>query len=298
MRILQDLPSRMAGTPRRAPLALAVTALLWSTGGIFIKLVDAPAFAIAGIRSGIALLLMLAVNPRPRFTFKPAQIGTAVSYAACMVTYVVANKLTTSANAIFLQYSAPVWVAILSVFLLGERLRPRDLGALALVATGTVLFFAWDLEPGNLWGNLIAIASGVAFACTFVFGRMDKDSQGGESFMLAHGMAFLVCIPFLGSMSFGGTNLFGLLGLGILQLGISSLLFTASIPHVPTLAGVLIVTLEPVMNPVWVFLGKGEAPPPTALIGGSIIILTVTALQVLDFLRPSPHHATEMSTKS
>lgn len=273
--------------PRNAQLGLVLTAILWSTGGLFIKLVDAHPMLIAGLRSGIALLVMLAFNPRPRFNWSLPQIGTGVAYALTMISFVAANKLTTSANAIFLQYSAPVYVAVLAVLLLGERWRPRDGVAMAAIVAGTILFFAERLDSGNLWGNLVAIFSGLAFAFTFIFSRMQQGGNSSESFMLAHGICFLAGLPFLGGFNPGWSAVGGLLGLGILQVGLSSVLFTASVRHVPTLAGVLIVTLEPVLNPLWVFLASGELPSPLALAGGLVIIVTVAGLQLYDFWRPA-----------
>ena len=159
----------MAPTQRTKALgALVLCALLWSTSGLVIKLISWNALAIAGVRSGIAGIVMLVYLRRPRFDYLRLQLMCAGSYAATMITFVAANKLTTAANAILLQYTAPVYAAVLGWIVLRERVVPRDWVTLAVVMSGMVLFFLEDLSPSGLWGNLLAILSGICFALTFV----------------------------------------------------------------------------------------------------------------------------------
>jgi drug/metabolite transporter (DMT)-like permease len=266
----------------RGEAALAACAVLWSSAGLFIKLVDAHPLAIAGGRSLLALGVLLAFTRRPRFTFSVAQIGAGVANAATMILFVAANKLTTSANSILLQYAAPVYVALLSVPLLRERVRPRDVMALAAVAGGTLLFFLERVAPGNMLGNFFAALSGVTFAFVFVLLRRQKDGSPSESLMISHLLTVVVSIPFWRGFAPSAANLAGIGFLGIFQIGLAGVLLAYGMRRVAALAAVLIVTIEPILNPVWVFLITGERPTPLSTTGGAVILAAVLLLQIVD----------------
>lgn len=269
-------------------LAVALCAICWSTGGLFIKFVTANPLVIAGGRSFLALLVLLVFRGMPRFTGSLVQIGAGVLNAITMILFITANKLTTSANSILLQYAAPVYVAILAVIFLREKLRPRDLVALIAVLVGVILFFLEQVSPGNLWGNIFAALSGLTFAGFFILMRMQKEGSTVESFMISHIITVLVSVPFWFWNGFDFTlqNSVALCLLGFVQIGVASLLFSFGIKHVPAINAALIATLEPILNPVWVFLVTGELPTPLALAGGAVIVVAVTALQVVDILKP------------
>jgi drug/metabolite transporter (DMT)-like permease len=283
--------------PQKAPLrdpargkaiaAVAACALLWSTGGLFIKVIDWNPLAIAGVRSLIGGLLILAYLRRPRFTWSFAQVAAAVLYSATMVGFVAANKLTTAANAILLQYTAPVYAAILGWIFLGERASWLDWVTIGVVLGGMVLFFLDRLSVGGMAGNLLAIATGVTFAGAMVFLRKQKGGSPLESILLSHGLTFLVSIPFLwrGSPSLVGWGALGLLGL--FQVGLSSIFLAYGVRHVTALQSLLIAVIEPLFSPLWVFLAVGEVPGPFAVAGGVIILLMVTARSVASALRPA-----------
>src|SRR5438128_396684 len=163
---------------RRAVLAVAGAAILWSTGGLFIKVAPMPALAVAGGRSLVAVLFYLAFL-RP--DLRAARWTTAAAYAGCIVTFVSATKLTTAANAIFLQYTGPAYVLVLSPFLLDEPFRPIDGICVALSLAGMSLFFVGKVESGQLLGNLLAIASGVFFALAVVLLRRDAKTGRGDA---------------------------------------------------------------------------------------------------------------------
>src|ERR1051325_1799292 len=129
--------------PRRflSPLLLLLAALCWSLGGVLIKSIDWPPMAIAGGRSAIAIPVMLLCIGRPRFTFSPAQIGGAIGYALTVALFVFATRMTTAANAIFLQYTAPIYVALLGRWYLGERALRIDWLVIAVALCGIALFF-------------------------------------------------------------------------------------------------------------------------------------------------------------
>jgi drug/metabolite transporter (DMT)-like permease len=284
--------------------AVALCALLWSTSGLFIKLVPWNPLAIAGVRSLFGGLVMLAWLRRPHLTWSRTQIAAALFYAATMISFVVANKLTTSANAILLQYGAPVYAALLAAPLLRERTHWYDWLTIAATLGGMVLFFLDELSAGGLAGNLVAVASGVLFAFAMVLLRRQKDGSPLESIMLSQFLTFAVSIPFLfsgmpgtgaGSAASGRPALLAWLALaylGVFQMGLSSILLAYGVRHVTAVQSFLISMIEPIFNPVWVFLLLGEAPTGRALAGGVVILAATTLRSVLPLLRrPRPDGA-------
>ncbi|HTO97555.1 MAG TPA: EamA family transporter [Myxococcales bacterium] len=269
---------------RRAVLAVAGAAILWSTGGLFIKIAPMPALAVACGRSLIAGLFYLAVM-RP--DLRAARWTTAAAYAACIVTFVSATKLTTAANAIFLQYTGPAYVLVLSPFLLDEPFRPLDAICVALSLLGMSLFFVGKVEPGQLLGNLLAIASGVFFALTIVLLRRDAKGGGGDalpSTTLGNLIAAAATAPWALQAAPAMLSARGgavLLYLGIVQLGLAYLLFVRGVRRVPAAEASLISMLEPVLNPVWVLIGFGERPGLWAVLGGAIVVAAVLVRTLL-----------------
>jgi drug/metabolite transporter (DMT)-like permease len=295
-----SVPTTIAADSQRPQgiAAVAACAFLWSTSGLFIKLVPWNALAIAGVRSLVGGLLMLAWLRRPRLTWSLPQVAAAVFYAATMISFVVANKLTTSANAILLQYTAPVFAAALGGLVLGERTHWFDWLTIAAVLGGMVLFFLDKLSAGGLLGNLVAVASGLLFAAAMVTLRKQKEGSPLESIMLAQFLTFLVSIPFLfrdppglgASALAAGPALLAwaaLLYLGLFQMGLSSILLAYGVRHVTAVQSFVISMIEPLFNPVWVFLLLGEAPGPRALVGGAVILAATTLRSLLPLLRPS-----------
>ena len=262
--------------------AVAACALLWSTGGLFIKIVSWNPFAIAGIRSLIGGAVILAYLRRPRFTWSFAQVAGGVCYAGCMILFVAANKLTTAANAIMLQYTAPLYAAVFGWLFLREKAALVDWLTIAVVIGGMALFFMDRLTLGGMQGNLLAIASGVFFAGSMVCLRAQKDGSPLESILLAHAITFAVSLPFLHGPWPSLSGWGGLAFLGIFQIGISSLFLTYGVRSVTAVQSLLTAVLEPLFNPVWVFLVIGEVPGPRALAGGAIILVAVTARSVLN----------------
>ncbi len=261
----------------RAILYLVLTAILWSLGGVLIKSVKWNPVAIAGARSAIASLVMLAYIRRPRFTWSRAQILAAIFYAGTVILFVTANKLTTAANAILLQYGAPVYVAIFGSIILKEKTTTADWITILLVIFGMFLFFLDELRPGDLSGNIIAILSGITFALYIVFMRKQKDESPIESTLLGNILTVIIGLPFmLSSSPETRSSWIGILLLGTIQLGISYILYSIAIKDVTALEAILIPIIEPVLNPVWVFLAMGETPGRWAFVGGAIILASVT----------------------
>lgn len=262
-----------------AVAALVLCAILWSSGGLLIKLLPLQPLAIAGFRSAIAAGVMFLWVRRKgplQPTWTTAQYGSIISYMFTVVLFVWATKQTTAANAILLQYTAPVWVALFSAAITKERLEKLDIAVVACVMLGMVVFFMDALSPGAMLGNILAVASGIAFAGVALFMRAQKGTSTTESIILGNVLTAVVCIPFAGGLPEVSLDwVVPLLVLGVLQLGVSYLLYSWALAHVTALEAVLITVLEPLLNPVWVGLALGEMPSGTALIGGSLVMVAV-----------------------
>jgi drug/metabolite transporter (DMT)-like permease len=265
---------------KKALLLLIATAILWSTGGILIKSVNWNPLAIAGMRSAIAGIVILLYLRRPRFSWSAAQIGGAITYAGTVILFVTATKLTTSANAILLQYTGPIWVALFGKSFLGEKTTRMDWLMIGAVLVGMALFFLDKLSSGGLLGNIVAIASGVAFGWFILFMRKQKDDSTLETPLLGNAIAAVIGIPFMFGSTPDLTGWAALITLGVLQLGLSYTLFAAAVKHASALDSILVPTIEPLLNPIWVFFLLGERPGPWALVGGSIVLIAVTTRSV------------------
>lgn len=284
--------SDMSGRPEQAKglAAIFVCALLWSTSGLLIKLIPWNPLVISGSRSLIAFFFILAVRiiEKPKYVGKSKKrykILGALSYGATMILFVLANKLTSSANVILLQYIAPVWAALLGWVLVKEKPRFEHWVALAAVAIGLVIFFKDSLfasfglggrvESLNaILGNSIAVLSGITFALYSVFMRLEKDGRPEDTILIAHLGTALFCLPFflLHPPQMSPLAVSSIFGLGVFQIGLASLLFAYGIRRVTAVQSMLTAVVEPVMNPVWVFFVTGERPGPATIAGGAVIL--------------------------
>jgi len=258
-------------------------ALCWSLAGVLFKHVEWPGLAAAGGRGLLAALFLLAVTWRElRFTWSPLQLGAAAAYAACTILFTLANKMTTAANAILLQYTAPVWIALLGAWLLNERTTRADWLTIAAVLGGLAVFFYEGLQLGNIAGLLVALASGVGFAVMTILMRKQKHASALESIILGNLLSFLIGVPALwGAPALPPSGWVALGLLGFVQLGLAYLLYARAIKHVTALEAVLIPVIEPILNPVWVMLAVRERPSPLALVGGAIVLGAVTLRAVV-----------------
>jgi len=261
----------------KAMLLMAATALMWSSGGLAIKLVDWNPMAITGVRSALAAATM-AVLFRNKLSFRVSPMGwaAAVGYAGMLITNVVATKWTTAANAVLLAYTAPVYVALLAPWLLKEPTKRSDWGFIAITVGGMVLFFLDRLSPTGLLGNILAVGTGFTYAIFTLCMRAQKDSSPVESVILGHLLTFVCGLPFMFDAMPTAESWTGLIYLGIIQQGVSLALYTWAIKRLGALEAILIMMLEPIANPVWVALGYGELPGTWAIIGGAIVIGAVT----------------------
>lgn len=260
----------------KAFVFLVLAAVLWSFGGLLIKSVTWNPMAIAGVRSAISVLVLLAVIRKKHFTFSFSQIAGAVFYAATMITFVCANKLTTAANAIILQYTAPIYVALLGIWLLKEKVQLSDWIVIIAAILGICLFFIDKVSIGNQLGNILALISGVTFALMIVFLRMQKDSFPISSVFMGNILTAVLMTPFMFYAVPKDVNSWGaLVLLGTFQLGLSYILYSIAIKNATALEAVMIPLMEPVLNPLWVLIFLGEKPTQWAFIGGAIVILSL-----------------------
>lgn len=265
-----------------SPLLLVLgAAILWSTGGLFIKATHLGPFEVSFGRSLLATITIVIFTRKEGFGLNRVSAITSVLYAALLVLFVVATKLTTAANAIFLQYTAPVYVLILEPIFYKEKFRARDFVTVAVCVAGMSLFFVGKLRPQDVRGNLFALASGVCFALFFLLLRHSKARQVNRAVSAIYGNLIVVvlCAPaFFGAARRGVSpeDYARLAYLGIVQIGFAYLLFTLAMARgLRSLDAGIIGYVEPVLNPIWVFLFLGERPSSWAIIGGAIIIGSV-----------------------
>ena len=257
---------------RSAVLLLIVTSLLWSLGGVLIKSVDWPSMAKAGMRSAFASVVLWGWLRRPQFSFSRLQLGAAVAYAVVVTLFIVANDRTTAANAIFLQYTAPIYVALLAPWLLGEHARRFDWLCIALALAGIALTFRDEFSATGVLGNLAGLGSGLAFGCMAMLLRRQKDASPGSALLLGNLLTAAIGLPFgLGKMP-SAPEWAALAVLGVFQLGLGYVLYSVAIRHVTALEALVITMLEPILNPVWVALKQGEVPGPWSLAGGALVL--------------------------
>lgn len=261
---------------RLAVLMLIAAAIFWSTSGVLIKLVALHPMAIAGWRSLIAggvILLLCRKEARISWGINP------LLAAACMglfcICFVAATKLTTAANAIVLQYAASAYVAILAPKMLGEPTRRQDWYFLSVIVVGIGLFFVDSLSLRGLMGILIAIIGSVFWAGAMIFLRKSRNGSTAWPIALGNFMAAGLCLPFMFRQAPTSMDWIGLLGLGFISLGAGYAVFAYAIKRVRAIEAVLIPSVEPLINPMWVFLATGEAPGQWALMGCTLVLAAV-----------------------
>lgn len=264
----------------KAIIEMLVCAALWSTAGIFIKLLPWNGFAVAGLRSLIAGLTMAAYMRIKKYRYALNR-RTLVSgiFTACVYTcFAVSNKLTTAANAIVLQFTSPVFLVVFSALFLKQRIRRADIAVVVMTLLGIALFFLDQLKPGYLLGNLVAIGAGMFMAGMFMtVGEMEGEERF-SAIVTGQFITFLAGLPFIviTRPAFTPGAALSILALGVFQLGISYILYVKASRYCPPLACCLLGAVEPLLNPVWVFLFDGERPGFFALIGSVVVVASVT----------------------
>jgi drug/metabolite transporter (DMT)-like permease len=256
---------------RRAVLYLLVAVVLFSTSGLMIKLTTLDALALTAGRSMVAGLIFLLYLRRPQFTWSVAQIGGAFGYIGAQVFFVAATQLTSAANAVLLQFTAPIYVALFGIWFLGERARRVDWITMAVIGFGMALFFAGGLTASGILGNVYAILSGISLAWLVLFMRKQKDGSPLETVLLGSIFATVLFLPALWRSTPTPADWGIILFLGVFQLGVPFILYSTAIRYLDAVEAILIQALEPILNPIWVFLAIGERPSPQALLGGIVV---------------------------
>lgn len=275
--------------------------MLFSTGGAAIKATGFEGIQggleVASLRSGVAAGAVALVLPAARrgWTLRTWAVGAA--YAMTVVLFVLANKETTSANAIFLQSTAPLYVLLAGIFILRERVRSPDILVMLVIAAGLSLFVASPGDavataPDPALGNVLALASGVFWAATLLGLRGMGRGEGGigaaaGATVAGNLIAFVVCLPFALPPSGDGADWALIVYLGVVQIGIAYLLLTAAVRYVSAFEVSLLLLVEPALNPVWSWLAHGEVPTGLAIVGGALILGATAAKVWLDWRRPA-----------
>lgn len=291
--------------------ALAICAILWSFGGVIIKLIKWDALAIAGIRSFLGMITLSVAFRRPPKLFvrraetddktktgaattesKPKNAGGKIDwratvnlllggifYAATMLLFVPATKMTTAANAILLQYTNPIYIIMLGPLLTGEKNDWIDFAAVAGILAGMVLLLWGDLGGGQTAGNVLALLSGATYGLTTIFLRRAKNTRPSDSLNLSCLLSFLFALPFIvkAGLPQSAMSYPAVICLGVFQIGLPAVLLSLGIEKVPALSSVIITMLEPMMNPVWVALFAGEVPSASSILGGLVILAFIVA---------------------
>ena len=273
---------------RSSPLLFVfAAAFLWSTGGLFIKWNTLTGLELSFCRSLFAMLTIAFLTRREGFGLNGVSAIASVLYAVLLVLFVLSTKATTAANAIFLQYTAPVYVLIFEPLIYKEKFRLRDLVTVLVCLGGMGLFFVGQLRPQDIEGNVMALASGLCFAFYFLLLRHPRAREVNRASSVIYGnLLAVIALAWWGLAALLNLNRHNALSvtyLGVVQLGISYALFTKGMSRgVRSLDAGIICYIEPVLNPVWVFLVLGERPSAWALLGGAIIIVAVIIHMLLD----------------
>lgn len=256
-------------------LYILMTAVLWSTGGLLIKFIPGNAVAINGARSLIAFLFFCIYRKTVKVKVNRLILAAAICLVMTNLLYVTANKLTTAANAIVIQYTAPVYVLIWDCIYHRRAPKKQQCFVVLMAFVGMILFFFDRLDGGQMLGNIIAIGSGIAFSGVFFINSLPEASSQDSS-MIAFFLSFLISIPFLGDVGrMNGTALTALVVLGVFQVGLAYVLFAKGTKLTSPVSASLIGLLEAVLNPIWVFIFYGEKVGRFALAGAGIILLAV-----------------------
>ncbi|HLE63514.1 MAG TPA: EamA family transporter [Pyrinomonadaceae bacterium] len=287
------MPTTSREGPKFSPLLFVLAAaVLWSTGGLFIKWSTVTGLELSFGRSLTAAITVALFTKREGFGLNRVTAAAAVLYAALLILFVLATKQTTAANAIFLQYTAPVYLLIFEPLFYKEKFRRSDLLTVVVCVVGMSLFFVGKLRPEDFSGNLLALASGLCFALYFLLLRHSKSRAVNRASSVIYGNLLVVLITAPAGLAalpnMSSHDALSVVYLGVVQIGIAYTLFTAAMARgVRSLDAGIVGYIEPILNPVWVFLVIGERPSNWALLGGAIIILAVVSHMLTEARRKS-----------
>lgn len=270
-------------------LAVFLTAILWSSGGLFIKLISLNAMQLSFFRCLIAAIVFALLFRKKLLVVNGFTFINAAFYAIVLSTFVIATKTTTAANAIFLQSTAPIYVLIFEPIINKTKQERINVITIAVCFIGMIFFFLGEISPGHLEGNLIALLSGIMFAAFFLGMRKNGKEFQQSSIFYGNILLSIICIPFLFDMKpLSFDDIWMVTFLGIFQIAFAYALFSYGLKRILAVEASIISMFEPVLNPVWVLIGYGEMPSFFAAIGGGIIIIAVfvkTLVSGSDFIR-------------
>jgi drug/metabolite transporter (DMT)-like permease len=257
-------------------IAVLIAAILWSSGGILIKLVTLHPMQISFFRGIFAAIVFAIIFRKKAFIFNGMTFVNGIFYAGILILFVIATKLTTAANAIFLQYTAPIYVLVFEPLINKTEFKRINVMTIFVCFAGMILFFMGELSFTHIEGNIVALLSGIAFAAFLIGMRNNKHEYQLSTIFYGNIIITLICIPMLGSFNAINTSdLMMVAFLGIFQIGIAYAIFTYGLKRVFAIEASLIGMIEPVLNPVWVFIWYGEVPSVPAITGGIIIITAI-----------------------
>ena len=252
-----------------------------------IKLIPWPPLVIAGLRSGIAAIVIYLYDRPQKLPVGKYTLGGAVAYAVMVIFFVLANKLTSAGNTILIQYTAPVYVALFGYSFLGEKAGFKDWITILIILTGLLLFFLDELSGTSLWGNIAAWCSGFGLAGLILFLRKQKHGRPIDSVLLGNLLTFSLCTPFIvQDVTFEADVWLKIIFLGIIQLGLAYILFTIAIKHVTALDAVIYPVVEPICNPIFAYIFLNETLGFFARIGGLLVLAGVIGRGVLQIKKP------------
>lgn len=266
---------------KKGILFAAVGALIWSSGGVFVKLVDAPGIYIAAARSLVAGIVFLPfIRPR-KIIWSRNLFLLVLCYAYTLIGFVMSTKLTTAANAIILQYTAPIWLFVFYVIRY-KKFDARKVLPVALVTAGIIIFLFEPRSGTNISGNLLALSTGIAFAGVAHFSAKDHGTSGPGLIAICNLATFLLALPFVSDVisttaALDIKSIFGIVFLGAFQIAVGYVFYIRSLKHISPLDTSLICLLEPLMNPIWVFIFIMEIPTAYAIAGSVLILLGIIA---------------------
>jgi drug/metabolite transporter, DME family len=266
-------------------IAVFAAAILWSSGGLLIKLITLTPMQISFFRCSIAALTFALIFRKKVLQYNRLTVLNSFFYAGVLIFYVIAMKTTTAANAIFLQSTAPIYVLIFEPIINKTKYDKSNIITIIVCFFGMILFFLGDLSPGQLEGNIYGLMAGILFAAFFLGMKKNDKKYQQSSIFLGNIIVALITLPFIFSIDeLSFSNLWMVSFLGVFQIAIAYAFFSFGLKRVFAVEASIISMVEPVLNPFWVFIGYGEVPATTAIIGG-LIILTAISLRTIQMGR-------------
>lgn len=266
------------------PLYIIIAAVFWSFGGLLGKLIPWSGLTIAALRGIIAAVTIGLYRRSFSFKLNKPILLAGISLTITTILFMIANKMTSAANAIVLQYTSPVFIILLTLIIYKQKPKKRDMFAIFGVLVGISIFFLDQFKSGNYIGDLIALGSGLSFAAVFFANKLPNASPIDATYL--GNLLSLFILPFIFFdqnflMNQSSLTWLYITLMGVFQLGFGYIFFSLGIKHTAATTSSIIATLEPILNPIWVFLFIGEVPSLLALVGGVIVLITVSIYNVI-----------------